>query len=77
LEEKLTSADLWNVAAAGLSEQIGAPVKISATVAAVGAALDVSYHADRVRPTAAEFKKDSAIQNWPSRRCDDCTRLFC
>lgn len=65
---KLTSADLWNVAAAGLSGQIGAPVTISATVAAIGTSLDVAYHAKRVRPTAAELRR---IQRFKTSLPDD------
>lgn len=54
---QLTSAAMWKVAAAGLANEISAPVRINVTVAATGAGLDIPYHGVSVRPSTAELRR--------------------
>ncbi len=54
---QLTSADMWNVAAAAMAHEISAPVRINATVAVSGAALEMPYRSNSVRPSTAESRR--------------------
>lgn len=52
---RFTSADMWNVAAAALAQEVSAPVKINVTVAVTGAALQLSYRGSRVGISAVQL----------------------
>lgn len=54
---QLSSADMWNVAAAALANEISAPVRINATVAVTGAALQMNYRSTSLRPSTAESRR--------------------
>lgn len=54
---QLTSTDMWRVTAAGLAHEVSAPVRINVTVAATGAALELTFHAGKERPSAAERRQ--------------------
>ncbi|HZU44839.1 MAG TPA: TIGR00341 family protein [Terriglobales bacterium] len=54
---QLTATDTWNVAAAALSRDIAAPVRIHATVVATGAAVTVSYRGASIRPQAGVLNR--------------------
>ncbi len=53
----LTSADMWNVAAAALANAISARVKLNVVVAGTGVALYIPYHAANQRPSPAELRR--------------------
>ena len=54
---RLTSGDMWSVTAAGLANEISAPVRINVTVAGTGAALEVAYHGAGGQPSPAELRR--------------------
>lgn len=54
---QFTSADMWSVAAAALAKEVSAPVKINATVAVTGAALQLSYRGSRDGISAAQLRQ--------------------
>ena len=54
---QLTSADMWNVAAAAMAHDMSARVRINATVAVSGAALQMPYRNNSVRPSIAESRR--------------------
>jgi len=54
---QLTSADMWNVAAAAMAHEMSARVRINATVAVSGAALEMLYRSNSVRPSTAESRR--------------------
>lgn len=51
----LTSSDMWSLAAAALSQQISAPVKLNVTLIANGSALDLKFKADQQQPSPAQL----------------------
>jgi uncharacterized hydrophobic protein (TIGR00271 family) len=54
---QLTSADMWNVAAAAMANEISARVRINATVAVTGAALQMTYRRTSLRPSTSESRR--------------------
>jgi uncharacterized hydrophobic protein (TIGR00271 family) len=54
---QLTSADMWNVAAAAMANEISARVRINATVAVTGAALQMTYRRTSLWPSTSESRR--------------------
>jgi len=54
---QLTSADMWNVAAAALANEVSARAKMNVAVAGTGAALHIPYHAASQWPSRAELRR--------------------
>ena len=54
---QLTSSEMWSVAAAGLAREISSPVRINVTVAATGAALQISYRGASIQPSTAQLRQ--------------------
>ena len=55
--QRLTSADMWMVTAAGLVKEVSARVKINVIVAGTGVALEIPYRGASQRPSSAELRR--------------------